>query len=244
MMIRLPERILGKVAGWRRVLFFRGVKPSEPVELRGRLVLANPETIQNWIEKLPDFPWTRDVVEARARQGHQLYALLLQEAPVCYGWVSNRSSFEIGELSGTCDLGKSTLWIWDCVTPPGHRNRGYYTAFLTALLVETGSQNPVIYCDSKNGPSRRAIEKSGFVAFASVIRSRPGHPSVSPGFADALSPLEVKPLRIKRGHGRIVILTSSLRGPKVRSNLPVCRLLRTFGPRNDGSENPTHAKRS
>lgn len=199
-------RAVGKLAGWRRVQFFRGVKPVEPVELRGQLLSADSKTIQSWIEEQPDFPWTQEAVESRTRQGHRLYALIAQGAPVCYGWVSNRSSFEIGELTGTCDLGKSTLWIWDCVTPPAHRNRGYYTAFLTALLVEVGSQSPVIYCDSKNIPSRRAIEKSGFVAFASVIRSRLGTRVFrrDPPDISQLPSLEMKPLRIRGGHGRII----------------------------------------
>ncbi len=86
-------------------------------------------------------------------------ALADEDAIYSYGWVSNATSFVVGENGETVDLGNN-ICLYDFVTPSEHRNKGYYTRLLKLANAFFG--DTMIYAKKNNAPSRKAIERSGF----------------------------------------------------------------------------------
>lgn len=79
-----------------------------------------------------------------------------------YGWVSLADPFYVGETDEYISLGNKVC-LYDFVTPPQFRGKGYYTKLLKSA--NAFFDNTVIYAKKSNAASRKAIERSGFVRF-------------------------------------------------------------------------------
>jgi len=102
-------------------------------------------------------------VARRRDQGHVLYAIVEEGNVRAYGWVSG-AGLEVQVLHAmTFTVPPRCLYIWDCLTVPGERNRGRYKALLRGMLAtlpQTGTAYVAV--DLGNAPSRRALERVGF----------------------------------------------------------------------------------
>lgn len=111
-----------------------------------------------------DDPALSAVPVARRRlQGHMLYAVVEEGSVRAYGWVSG-AGLEIQVLhTMTFTVPPHCIYIWDCLTVPGERNRGLYKALLRGML-GTLSEGGMAYVavDLGNSPSRRALDRVGF----------------------------------------------------------------------------------
>ena len=82
-----------------------------------------------------------------------------------YGWSTSRIQMPISELGLLLNSGEDET-LYDFHTPEQHRNQGYYTCLLSNLAIL--SRNCWIYAHSKNIPSCKAIERSGFTRKSSI----------------------------------------------------------------------------
>ena len=114
-------------------------------------------------------PWLPEIVSARFAQGERLFALYRNDQPVSYAWVRRARRFQVGELGGkTAVSDAESVWIWDCVTPPPIRGRGYYPALLDGMLYLFQHEDVIIFCDVRNHASVRGIGKSRFTPWIRV----------------------------------------------------------------------------
>ncbi len=126
----------------------------------GVLEEINPERFDAMAAVGGAFPWPAGE-KRRFDEGHRLFAWCREGTPRCFGWITDCSSFPLGELGRTGIFGPSRL-IWDCVTPAPERGKGYYAGMLRAMLAGAPGTRFVIYCTEENTPSWRGILKAGF----------------------------------------------------------------------------------
>jgi hypothetical protein len=121
-------------------------------------------------------PWLPETVSARLAQGSRLFALRRDDQLVSYAWVTRTRRFQVGELGGktaVCD--QESVWIWDCVTPPPMRGRGYYAELLDGLLYLFQHEDVVIgFCHVRNDASVRGLAKSRFTPWIRATAYRRG----------------------------------------------------------------------
>src|SRR5687768_13872090 len=114
-----------RLLGYEAVIVYRHVGERSASSRPESVVEVDAPLFDHWRRCEPGFPWLdRKVCVDRFTNGHKLYALAVDGKPVCFGWVSNSRSFEIGELRGVCTLESAAFWIWDCITVSSHRNQG------------------------------------------------------------------------------------------------------------------------
>lgn len=80
---------------------------------------------------------------------------------ISWGWISHKDTFFIEEINRELSFDKQTI-LFDFVTSLEFRNRGYYKKLLNAIINYFPSEKLLIYANSNNFPSLRAIEKVGF----------------------------------------------------------------------------------
>src|SRR5687767_8989327 len=95
----LLNRAVRKLTGWQSVLFFRGATPAQGADTRRQLRRVDAATAEKW-----KAPWQPAILQYRVSDGAQLYAWIVDDQPVCYGWVSVRRSVYVAEVQALCEF--------------------------------------------------------------------------------------------------------------------------------------------
>ncbi len=127
-----------------------------------------------WAGSVANFPWSGKVARGRIDDKTKLFALMVGDRPVCLGWVSTVATFRLSELGGECRFDPVVHMIWDCLTLPNERRKGYFSDFLTGLRKEFPDKVLTIFCHSEHVASAGAIRNAGFQTWATVKASRLG----------------------------------------------------------------------
>jgi CelD/BcsL family acetyltransferase involved in cellulose biosynthesis len=93
-----------------------------------------------------------------------------------YGWMGRRMALPFVEVSQEEKLEAESIVLYDFFTHPSFRGRGYYKTTLREALsgLDKSAAGAAIYISvaANNVPSRRAIEKTGFVLWGRYIERR------------------------------------------------------------------------
>jgi hypothetical protein len=115
---------------------------------------------------------SRDVFLADAKtrlaNGEHVYTLAENGRLVHYGWaVGPVERRYIPDVDQFAEFPADSVYVYDFFTHPECRNRGIYQHSLRQILRELGAsltfEQAFIGVESANSPSRRAIEKIGFI---------------------------------------------------------------------------------
>jgi hypothetical protein len=167
----LRSRLRGLVGGDAAIFFRPGPGDLQPCPAVMELDLETYRRLTP--ASMP--PWSPEAVGARFAQGHRLFALCRDDQPVSYAWVRRGRRFQVGELGGkTAVSDVESVWIWDCVTPPPKRGRGYYPQLLDGLLYLFQREDVIIFCGVRNHASVRGIGKSRFTPWIRATAFRWG----------------------------------------------------------------------
>jgi GNAT superfamily N-acetyltransferase len=111
---------------------------------------------------------------ARHRDGNRLYAALLADRPVGYGWAARRLG-AVDELRFSWDVPAGNCYLWDFVTLPEWRGRGVYPHLLQAIVgqeLADGIDRFWIGYEAHNEASGRGIRKAGFRVVGDIVVAR------------------------------------------------------------------------
>lgn len=120
-----------------------------------------------------DAPTERVHADAAARRqgGAHLYSLVEGDEICHYSWLMTRGEAPGVEFQPPFVLPAGAAFLWDDYTRPSARGRGYHSASLRRRLrdaSEQGCRIAYIAVAHDNVPSRRNIERAGFVRCARV----------------------------------------------------------------------------
>jgi len=117
-----------------------------------------------------------DAVEIQTRldRGHRLFVARLDGSVVAWGWSATREA-SIGELGITFSIPPGNRYLWDFVTLPVWRGRGFYPLLLRAIMSgEADAEHFWIGHDHENVASARGVLKAGFSPVCAVGLSPTG----------------------------------------------------------------------
>jgi GNAT superfamily N-acetyltransferase len=80
-----------------------------------------------------------DMVEARFARGCRCLAVRAGDEVAGYGWLSTGPEW-IGELGLEIRPGAAEAYVWNCVTLPPHRRRGFFRALLHTAVDGAGRE--------------------------------------------------------------------------------------------------------
>lgn len=151
-------------------------------------------------------------IEARRRRdenGAQLW-LVLEESEIVFAcWIYPRATPVRAARGGSLELPPGVNSLEDSFTAASHRGRGIAGGAWTAIARELkarGAEVLITKVGVSNAPSRRAVEKAGFLAAAIMhLRLRGGRKRVS--MEDLGGDLGPSAMRVKE------YLTQTLAGP-------------------------------
>jgi CelD/BcsL family acetyltransferase involved in cellulose biosynthesis/RimJ/RimL family protein N-acetyltransferase len=110
----------------------------------------------------------------RIEAGESVYTVAENGRLVHYGWVHQRRSTHLPEVSQRLELPEGSAVLYDFYTHPACRGRGFYQAALRQILAETAGAPQVrqlyIAVLANNRASRHSIEKVGFIHEKSLFR--------------------------------------------------------------------------
>lgn len=112
-----------------------------------------------------------EMIRERLAQGSTCHGFFVQGDLVNLAWT-RMDHLELGPGLGVDVPGAAC--IYDCLTLPGHRGKGYYPASLRMLqhvFASRGVGEAVIAVDPGNRPSIVGIERAGFTEAGFVARS-------------------------------------------------------------------------
>jgi GNAT superfamily N-acetyltransferase len=142
----------------------------------------------------------RPLVRLRLERGCRCFAARIGDGIAGYGWLSIGPEW-IGELGLEIRPAHGEAYLWNCVTLPEYRNRGYYRALLLHVVAVAAQEGlSRLWIGSVDGAAESAVVGAGFrpiLNFRSVtalgwrwIRAR-GAAGADPGtIAAALSSLD------------------------------------------------------
>jgi CelD/BcsL family acetyltransferase involved in cellulose biosynthesis/GNAT superfamily N-acetyltransferase len=114
-------------------------------------------------------------VMTRIESGVHSYTVVRDNRLVHYGWLTDRSkqSF-ITEVQHSYQYPPNSAVMWDFYTHPASRGQGLYSQSLKQIMSDAAAQpgTEFIYIAvlADNAPSRKAIERAGFVYHESIVR--------------------------------------------------------------------------
>ena len=97
----------------------------------------------------------------RFHQNSIFLTLSFNRKLVSSGWLFRGKSWKITEIDRTINV-KNKFVIFDFITPPNYRKKGFYTKLLKSILSKFKNKNVLIYVLSSNIYSKKAILKAGF----------------------------------------------------------------------------------
>lgn len=106
----------------------------------------------------------RSEFEKRVRAGNKFYEFLVNSEPVGYNWMACPGS-RIGVLHDLMLIvPERALYLWDGVTKPKHRGKGYLAVMIDGILALNSSETRIAWTAVAvgNRSSRRALAKAGF----------------------------------------------------------------------------------
>jgi GNAT superfamily N-acetyltransferase len=104
-----------------------------------------------------------DLVMPRLERSCRCFAGMLGDEVVAYGWVSTGAEW-IGELGLEIRPAAGEAYIWNCVTLPAHRRRGYFGTLLRHLTGTARREGvPRLWIGSVDGGAERAVAAAGFL---------------------------------------------------------------------------------
>jgi RimJ/RimL family protein N-acetyltransferase len=110
----------------------------------------------------------------RIERGETVYTLVQDGRLVHYGWIHQRRQAWLPEVGLRLELPEGAVTFYDFYTHPQYRGRGFYQSALRHMLAETAASPQVrqihIAVLAGNAPSRRSIEKVGFLYAKSFFR--------------------------------------------------------------------------
>ncbi|RPI25243.1 MAG: GNAT family N-acetyltransferase [Chloroflexota bacterium] len=115
-------------------------------------------------------------LQRRFSSGRRCLCAVLYGKIAAYGWVTFDEE-QIGEMGMVIRLKPGEAYIWDCVTLPQYRRKGFYTALLThvvAGLRQEGIGRIWIGTDLDNVPSLRGIARAGFSPVVDIAQTGSG----------------------------------------------------------------------
>lgn len=113
-----------------------------------------------------------DRVLPRFERGCRAFAVLDRDGLVAYGWLSTRPEW-IGEVSAQIAPAAHEAYVWNCVTLPDHRRRGYYRALLEGIVAQARREGLLrLWIGSVDDPAEKANVDVGFVPVLNVSMRR------------------------------------------------------------------------
>lgn len=172
--VRLPLRILGKVARQSRWLILRANRTeSEPAYPEGfsllRVTGSAAVAYQDLAEEAMRSAGEPDgLVTQRFAHGDVFFGWMVEGRVVSFGWVTYRNrvvgSVRLAEAPGRA-------FLYNFHTLEAYRGRGLYPALLLAMRSILGRESMnefIIDVNVRNSASARGIEKAGFTPAARV----------------------------------------------------------------------------
>jgi len=102
------------------------------------------------------------LVRPRLERGCRCFVGLLGDQVVAYGWVSTGAEW-IGELGLEIRPPAGEAYVWNCVTLPAHRFRGYFRALLQQVVRTARADGvPRVWIGSIDGGAEPAVVGAGF----------------------------------------------------------------------------------
>ncbi len=157
----------------RMVEIKAGILLHQPVAAREGAGIPGAELARASVYR-PDLDYSKDEFTRRNLRQNDLYELLVDQRPVCFGWVA-RAGARVGILHDIqMTVPDRAFYIWDCVTPPEYRGRGYFQSLLKQLVSsrDTGANLALVAVDTRNTASRKALAKAGFQPLFSYLSIR------------------------------------------------------------------------
>lgn len=113
-----------------------------------------------------------EVIQARFESGTRCVGFFVEGMLANLAWTTSGYL----EIEPGLSLGENNcIGIFDCLTFPEHRSRGYYTESLIQLAQEARSRGAgavLIAVDPGNVPSVKGIERAGFAPYFRISRGR------------------------------------------------------------------------
>jgi GNAT superfamily N-acetyltransferase len=104
---------------------------------------------------------TQREIRARLQHGNHAYIAFIEQVPVAYGWVAERTA-GVREIQLSFTLSARNLYLWDFQTLPAWRGRGVYPHFLQTIVRQEMAERFWILYEPGNTTAAHSIEKAGF----------------------------------------------------------------------------------
>lgn len=169
--LALQRVIPGSLARFSRTILF-GISTQEAGA-------PQPEPEHRWatiqdLELLTQFGHSREVLQARLRQGARPCVMERDGELVAYIWFM-AASFEDPELRMRFRMPDRAIWLFDAMVATSRRGQGIYPALLRAAsadLAADGIERIWIASDARNRNSVRALESVGARASRLIVAHR------------------------------------------------------------------------
>jgi hypothetical protein len=113
-----------------------------------------------------------DRVAPRLERGCRCFGVLSGGEVLAYGWLSTRSEW-IGELAVAITPAEGEGYIWNCLTLPAHRRRGFYRSVLSGIVASARAEGlERLWIGSVQDPAERADAEAGFVPLLDFAATR------------------------------------------------------------------------
>ena len=110
-----------------------------------------------------------ELVPRRLARGCRCFAVWLERSVAGYGWLSTAPEW-IGELGLEIRPGPGEAYVWNCVTLPDHRYRGFFRALMLHITRTAASEGFTrLWIGSVEGGAETVLLDAGFVP---VVRFR------------------------------------------------------------------------
>lgn len=145
-------------------------EPISLVEPRGDVNLAFIRGGED-CEAYDLFDITETAFSRRRLEEGKIACVVLHEGRIAsYCWVALKKA-KIGEIGREIHLREGEVYLYDAMTFPAFRGKGFYPAILSHILryvQEEGFQRALIFTLRSNQASVRGIEKCGFRLFQRI----------------------------------------------------------------------------
>jgi GNAT superfamily N-acetyltransferase len=117
----------------------------------------------------------KTTIQQRRADGHQPYLAYLRQDPVAYGWVASEHA-AIDELDLAFAVPAESRYLWDFLTLPDWRGRGFYPRLLQAIVrrERASVQRLWLAMTADNPAAHRAVVKAGFQVVEALVREPTG----------------------------------------------------------------------
>ena len=135
-----------------------------PSQLPAQLEVLKASSYDDYLALVSVAPTSgQPQLEKRFSDGNTFWCLAQDDEVLSSGWVALQvASFPLGEIRRRVSFDPPVTVLFDFQTAPAHRGRGLYRTLLEQIKHAYAQDTCYIYASTKNHPSLRAIERSGF----------------------------------------------------------------------------------